>query len=342
MLLSKFILQTPSEGAKKNWISQGFCADKSVVVADLHIGGTSHGPHAFLIDFRMTRNGTAELVPGISLADMGRKTFANDLDNAWIAFDRVRIPRSSLLDRFGGVDENGQYVAKIKGMPAMAQIGQRLFTGRVAVAQAAVIFGRQLFARTRAYADKKLCWAPKGFRPPLSALPQISGLFNEADEALTYLERYIALCEEQLIVALRADQLPSPKLVDAIAVAKIRATETVVQLGFRLKQVVGSYALMAETGFEALDGMQIAKFAEGESFVLMQKLARDRVRGAKPDIGSAEEQAVVADLSKSSPAEWVAKADFVYNLAELVMDRTMQEWIGNAPPRGLARPWARL
>ena len=52
-----FVLHSPSEGAYKNWISQGFVADKSVVVADLHVGGTSHGPHAFLIDFRVPSSG---------------------------------------------------------------------------------------------------------------------------------------------------------------------------------------------------------------------------------------------------------------------------------------------
>ena len=40
----------------------------------------------------------------------------------------------------------------------------------------------------------------------------------------------------------------------------------------RVAQAVGSHALMLGSGFEHLDAMQIAKFAEGESFVLMQKL----------------------------------------------------------------------
>jgi len=48
------------------------------VVADLKIKGKSFGPHAFLVDMRV--NG--QLVPGISLEDMGRKTVGNDLDNA--------------------------------------------------------------------------------------------------------------------------------------------------------------------------------------------------------------------------------------------------------------------
>ena len=98
-----FVLTSPNEGAHKNWISQGFCADKAVVIADLQLGdgtgdGTSHGPHAFLVDFRVAEHahahahgearsqrggGAKGLVAGVRLADMGRKTVANDLDNAW-------------------------------------------------------------------------------------------------------------------------------------------------------------------------------------------------------------------------------------------------------------------
>ena len=82
-----FVLRSPNEGAVKNWISQGFCADKSVVIADLQLeDGVSQGAHAFLIDFRVPRGSAAkQLVAGVRLADMGRKTTANDLDNAWCA-----------------------------------------------------------------------------------------------------------------------------------------------------------------------------------------------------------------------------------------------------------------
>jgi acyl-CoA oxidase len=78
----KFILNTPNEGAKKNWISQGYTADKAVVLADLHVGGERKGPHAFVMDFRQD----GALCPGVSVGDMGVKTTGNDLDNAWVSF----------------------------------------------------------------------------------------------------------------------------------------------------------------------------------------------------------------------------------------------------------------
>merc|ERR1712166_1736213 len=306
-LKREFILSSPSEGSYKNWISQGFCADKSVVVADLHVNGSSHGPHAFLIDFRVENDkGEKVVLPGIRLTDMGRKTVANDLDNAWIAFDDVRVPESALMDKF-----------------------------------AALMFGRGIFAMTREYTDNKLCWAPGGQRPPLSMLPQLSSLFAQADKAFTYAEEYSRICERNLCKCLRDNTVPPPGLIEAIACAKIRSVETVVQLCFRLKQTVGSYALMHGSGFEATDTMQIAKFAEGESFVLMQKLARDRCKARKTiaDCSPAEE-ALVEELKTASAMEWVGKSEQVYQLAELVMDRIMQSVTGSPLPGGIARPFA--
>lgn len=283
-----------------------------------------------------------ELAPGIRLADMGRKTVCNDLDNAWIAFDGVRVPESAMLDRYAAIDKTGEYVEKQKGMRTMEMIGQRLFTGRVAVAQAALTFGRLLFDRTKIYTDTKLCWAPKGMRPPLSFLPQLSSIYAEADEAFGYAEKYTERVETQLCEYLRTDKIPNASLVEAVAVAKIRSVETVIQLCFRLKQTVGSYALMEGNGFDQLDSMQIAKFAEGESFVLMQKLARDRMKHVNvPDV-TAEEDTICKELREGGPQAWQDNSEKVYLLAELVMDRTMNKIIGAAPPKGVARPFARL
>ncbi len=67
---NEFILNTPTVGARKNWISQGLVADKTVVIADLRIQGKSVGPHAFVMSLRENGN----VVPGVSHGDMGRKT----------------------------------------------------------------------------------------------------------------------------------------------------------------------------------------------------------------------------------------------------------------------------
>jgi len=145
-----FNLNTPNEGARKNWISQGFTADKTVVLADLRVGGESKGPHAFVMDFRKD----GKLVDGIVVDDMGKKTVGNDLDNAWIHFDNVTLPKSSMLNRYAEIEEDGEYTLKSKVRP-FDMIGQRLYTGRIAVGQAALEYRRQLYKQTKEYSDNK-------------------------------------------------------------------------------------------------------------------------------------------------------------------------------------------
>jgi hypothetical protein len=57
-----------------------------------------------------------------------------------VHFDQVRVPGSALLSRYAEVRQEqqggaAQYVQKVQGMPVFHMIGQRLFTGRVAVSE---------------------------------------------------------------------------------------------------------------------------------------------------------------------------------------------------------------
>ena len=73
-----------------------------------------------------------------------------------------------------------EYVPTIKGVRTMDMIGQRLFTGRVAVAQAALTFTRKLFANTKAYSDGKRCTMRGEERNALSDVPQVSFYLNNS------------------------------------------------------------------------------------------------------------------------------------------------------------------
>ena len=143
----------------------------------------------------------------------------------------------------------------------MDMIGQRLFTGRVAVAQAALAFAEKLFADTKRYSDAKMC-VMRGDTPALTDVPQLRALYEEAEGRLTRVKNFVETCESRLCECLAADRIPPAALTRAIAVAKIRAVETAIELCFRLKQEVGSYALMDGTGFQHCDFLQCCKFAE--------------------------------------------------------------------------------
>jgi len=335
-----------TSGAHKNWISQGFVADKAVVLADLTVGGERKGPHAFLMDLR--RDGVLE--SGVATADMGIKTVGNDLDNAEISFDGVRLPRSALLSRYAEVDAAGAYTQTVEGIKPFEMIGQRLYTGRVAVAQAALSYRRKLFEDTIAYAEAKPIpsFGGGGATRPLASIPQLKALFAEAEETASALESYVGLCEAQLTPLLRSGATPPEELAHMIATAKVKAVEHSIELCWRLKQEVGSYALMGDAGFGSMDFLQCCKFAEGDSRVLMLKMARDRLRrfgkeakaGAPRAVGEEEETALCEQLARSLGAARGDKAAearifddewrTVYSLAEAVMARTMERAYADA------------
>jgi|TARA_B110000503_G_C7021606_1_gene360029 acyl-CoA oxidase len=224
----------------------------------------------------------------------------------------------------------------------MEMIGQRLFTGRVAVAQAALVFSKKLFANTKKYSDSKEC-AMRGDTPFLTDVPQLKALYDEASTRFSELETFVNAREASLCLSLTRGELPEYNLTRAIAVAKIKSVETCVELCHRLKQEVGSYALMANTGFEHTDFLQCCKFAEGDSRILGQKIARDAFaefgKKRKNDLAalgwsSLETEAcarVAASVAQavangaSKMRAWDGAWRDVYLLADSVCDRVMSE-----------------
>jgi len=275
-------LHTPDALARKQWISQGLTASQMVVIADLIVQGKSHGPHAFLMPLR---NAHGQLTPGVSVGDMGGKTIANDLDNAWISFDSVRIARSCMLDRFATIEGEDKYVSRGGETMRLEVIGQRLLTGRMCIAQAALVFARTLFKTTREYSDSKGVWNPADTNAILSDVPQLAALYDRADRDLTDMEEFVGEVESQLCRCLSESKIPSAELVEAIAVCKIRGVGLATELCFKLQQEVGSFALLGGGGFEHLDMLLCCKFAEGDERILMQKMARDRLKQVQEEIG---------------------------------------------------------
>jgi len=327
----EFVINTPTDGASKNWISQGYTADKALVLANLIVDGEAKGAHAFLADLR--RDGA--LVDNVEIGDMGRKTVGNDLDNAWIKFSDLRVPKEALMRRFGTI-EGSEYKQVQPGVRVFDQIGQRLFTGRIAVAQAALAFQEGLFEKTKEYSDQRHCWAPgDGQGPSLTSLPQLEDVYARANDDLERMKTFVGECEKQLCTHLRAGSIPDTELIEAIAVCKINAVESAIRHCFDLKQEVGSYALMGGMGFEQTDFLQCCKFAEGDSRILMQKMARDRLKEFAKN-GNTSDNDIEAELcarvnkaveeigpAKAMHQEWRT----MYRIAQNRMDTIVDKYI---------------
>ena len=357
----EFEIHTPTDRAQKNWISQGLTAELCVVMARLTVDGEALGPHPFLVRIRepvQGGEGVGALVPGVRAEDMGGKTVANDLDNARLRFDRMRAPPGALLAKFCRMEGEPGALRYVRGAEPMRieVIGQRLLTGRLCIAQAALVATRKLFANAYAFAGSKQCNAASG-TVALAALPQLHSLRVRAAAELSRQERFAAAVEARLAVCLNTGAIATADLVEAIGVTKICAIRSCIELAHALQQELGSYALMAHTGFEHLDMLQCCKFAEGDSRVLMQKMARDRLKQFRSDgvvtsvvrdglgglLSSAPGAAEASDemwaclalarelSSASSMAEaWDAQWQRVYALADRVCDRHFAAALGGA------------
>ena len=131
----EWVVHTPTPRDHKEWIGNAAAhARMATVFAQLVIDGEGYGVHAFLVPLR---DDEGQVMANVRIEDSGHKMGLNGVDNGRIWFDRTRIPRTSLLDRFAQVSHEGVYTSPI------ASEGRRFFTmlgtlvgGRIAVGSA--------------------------------------------------------------------------------------------------------------------------------------------------------------------------------------------------------------
>jgi acyl-CoA oxidase len=133
----EFVVETPDDRARKDYIGNAALhARLAVVFAQLVVGGENHGVHALVVPIRDNDGNTA---PGVRIEDCGRKIGLNGVDNGRLWFDSVRVPRTSLLDRYAVVTDDGRYFSEIenKDRRFFTMLGT-LVQGRVCVGGAGI------------------------------------------------------------------------------------------------------------------------------------------------------------------------------------------------------------
>ena len=156
-----FVLHTPDPMARKDWIGNAARHGRmAVVFAQLETRGEAHGVHAFLVTIRGEDGAPA---PGVTIEDCGAKEGLNGVDNGRLTFDRVRVPREDLLDRFASVSPEGIYSSPI------ASPSKRFFTmlgtlvaGRISVAAAALSAAKSGLAIAIRYGERRRQFGPTG------------------------------------------------------------------------------------------------------------------------------------------------------------------------------------
>ncbi|KAG0026414.1 fatty-acyl coenzyme A oxidase [Podila clonocystis] len=124
----QFVIHTPTVTATKWWIGgAAHTATHCVVFAQLIVRGKRYGTKSFVVQLRDTH--TYTLMPGVNIGDIGKKMGRDGIDNGWIQFTNVRIPRTNMLMKHTKVSRAGEVKE-----PPMAQLTYgALIQGRVAM-----------------------------------------------------------------------------------------------------------------------------------------------------------------------------------------------------------------
>lgn len=159
----EIIINTPTEKDGKEYIGNALHGQMASVFAQLIVDGEEHGVHTILVPMK-DENGN--LMPGVRVEDCGYKLGLNGVDNGRIWFNQVRVPRENLLNRFGDIDENGNYSSDIENP------SKRFFTmlgtlvgGRVSVPRAGLSATKSGLTIAIKYALQRRQFGPNSKEP---------------------------------------------------------------------------------------------------------------------------------------------------------------------------------
>src|ERR671918_2159869 len=133
----EFVVHTPDAEAQKDYIGNAARDGRlAAVFAQLVVGGENRGVHALLVPLR---DESGAVLPGVEIEDCGPKLGLDGVDNGRIRFDKVRVPREALLDRYGEVSPDGVYTSPIENPTKrfFTMLGT-LIQGRVSVCGASI------------------------------------------------------------------------------------------------------------------------------------------------------------------------------------------------------------
>ncbi|ODQ80946.1 hypothetical protein BABINDRAFT_165684 [Babjeviella inositovora NRRL Y-12698] len=142
----EFVINTPHVGATKWWIggaahSSSHCA----TYARLIVKGVDHGVKTFVVPLRDANH---DLMPGVSVGDIGAKMGRDGVDNGWIQFSNVRIPHAFMLSRYDRVCRDGT----VHSAPLAQLAYSALLDGRVTMVYNSFRFGSRFITIALRYA----------------------------------------------------------------------------------------------------------------------------------------------------------------------------------------------
>ncbi|KAH9254158.1 hypothetical protein BASA81_007747 [Batrachochytrium salamandrivorans] len=284
----EFVIHTPTPLAQKYWITNGAIdAHWCVVFAQTYVKGKHEGVQAFLV---RVRDADLKVSKGCTIEDMGRKLGQNGVDNAKLGFNQVRIPREAMLNRVANVDQAGNLVSKITSPRGrfIAALNQ-LLSGRLCLSSKGVGRAKQALTIAVRYAATRLCVGASGESDtPILAyqlqqralIPLIARTYAISVVGMTYVKNLFA--SETTANGSRGLGPLRPETEVLCSGIKSLNCWHAKQTVLVCRERSGGQGFLAANKFEEMIGDALAiETAEGDSSVLMMKVAKERLAWAE-------------------------------------------------------------
>lgn len=300
----ELVVHSPTESSVKTYIGAAAeDAQIATVYGQLVVDGTRHGVHVVLVPLRDQHR---EPLPGVTLGDNGAKGGLAGVDNGWIRFDQVRVPRRMLLDRFGGIDDEGRYVSDIDSD------GRRFFTmlgtlvrGRVCVAAGAAVASRKGLSIATRYALRRHQFTRPGDGTEVvlldylahqrKLLPAIATAYAHTFAVNEIVDRLQELHEQP-----GQDEVAQREVETRAAGLKAVTTRFANDTLQVCREACGGAGYMAENGLTVLRGdADVFATFEGDNTVLLQLVAKGLLSGYKEMVGDLDVRGMVQFAARS-------------------------------------------
>lgn len=289
----EFVINTPHLGATKWWIGgAAHSATHCTVYARLIVKGKDYGVKTFVVPLR---DADHNLMPGVSIGDIGAKMGRDGIDNGWIQFSEVRIPRFFMLQKYCKVSAKGDvveppmnqlsYSALLLGRVVMVKDAFR-WSARVVTIALRYAVGRRQFRAALAKdtdAEQQLLNYPLHQRRliPLLALTYAFSnganvLAESSTDAMDALDRAVTANDKDML-ADGVEQMKS--LFVASGSLKLTCTWLTLNTIDQCRQACGGHGYSAYAGFgKAFNDFAVQCTWEGDNNILSMSVGKQLLK----------------------------------------------------------------
>ncbi len=321
-----FVIHTPDEESRKEYIGNAAChAQAAVVFAQLIVGGDRKGVHALYVPLRDQKG---KVLPGIRIEDSGRKLGLNGVDNGQIWFDKLRVPRENLLNRYADVTESGEYTSAIDNPDRrfFTMLGT-LVQGRVCVGGAGIYASKVGLTIATRYADKRRQFGPPGEDEMLlldygmhqrRLIPLIARTY-----ALHFAQERLAADMHEVFTDQDGTSERKRRALESRAAAtKALGTWHATWAIQECREACGGAGYLSVNRFAALKAdTDVFTTFEGDNTVLLQLVAKGRLTDLKDEFGSLDQIGMVRFVAQQAVSVVVEKTNmlkFIERLRDVV------------------------